>query len=99
MQELVEDLRGDRLHRVPLLVGELCGGLVELGGADRFGAGAKRSNRRHDVEGCLSCAEPLRLFRDDCFRPLGLAPTAGETRSDDRFELVDVVEAAATEVV
>ena len=74
MQELVQDLRSDRVDRLALGVGQVS--LRELRSADCLGPSAQRRDRRDDVERRLPGAELLCFLRNDGFRTLGLAPPA-----------------------
>src|SRR5438105_4580787 len=99
MQELVEDLRRDRIDGLPLLIGQPPGRLAELRSANRLGAGPQRRDRRDDVERRLPGTESLRLLRDQSLCTFCFAPPAGQARCDDRLEVVDVVQVATVEVV
>src|ERR687888_1213530 len=62
VQELVHDLRRQRLDRAPLALRETAEatlGLRELARADALGPPAKRCNRRNDLERRLPVPEPL----------------------------------------
>ena len=97
VEELVQDRRRHRLRRAPLRLVELCP--VELGGANLLGAGAKRGDRRDDIQRRLPFAEPLCLSGNDRLRTLGFAATPGEGLGNHGLDIVDVVEVATVELV
>src|SRR5581483_3246825 len=102
VEQLVDDLGGDRLDGAALAVVEPSQKrlrLAQLGLPDLLGPRPQRGDRGHHVEGGVPLAELLRLGGDDRLRPLRLAATSGQRLGDDRLEIVDVVEVTAVEVV
>src|SRR5438270_10278008 len=102
MEELVHDLRGDRLDGTPLALvqsPEHARSLRELLLADLLGARAQRGDRGNDLERRLPLVELLRLRGDDRLGPLGFAAPARERLRDDRLEVVDVVQVALVQIV
>ena len=97
MQELVQDLRGDRLERPPLVVADTPFTLASS--AERISSARARSEAiaGHDVERRAPGPEPLRLLGDELLGALGLGAAARERLGDDGLEVVDVVEEAAVE--
>src|SRR5262245_61209405 len=100
VEELVDDLRRQRLDGSPLAFGQaletaLC--LGQLAGADRLGPLAERRDRRHDVARRLPVAEPPGLVGRDRLCPLGFAPPAAHALTHDRLQVVDVIEVAVVE--
>ena len=91
MQELVDDLRGDRVDdvavafRKPAESGLDAG---EFGGADLLGTSAQGCDRRDDGQRGLPRAEPLGLLGHDPLRLDRLAPAPRKGRRDDRLEVV-----------
>src|SRR5215213_1845064 len=68
VQELVDDLRRQRLDRPPILLGESAQAALEplqLAGANLLGPSAQRRDRGHDVERRLPCTKALRLLHHD----------------------------------
>src|ERR671923_1559960 len=86
VQELVHDLRRQRLDRPPLALGQAAEAalrLRQLTRADRLGPLAQRGDGRGDVEGGLPLPEALGLLRDDRLCARGLAPPAAQALADD----------------
>ena len=97
MEELVQDLRRDRVERDALLLGQPGRRLRELGLPDLLRPRAQRGDRGHDFERGLPGAEALGLLADELLAAFGLGPAARERLGDDGLEIVDVVEEAAVE--
>src|SRR6266542_4239536 len=86
MQELVDDLRGERLDRPALPLGQpFQPALIppQLERTDLLGARVQGSDCRHDVQRGLPGAETLRFLRRDLLGTRSFAPPAGERPRHD----------------
>src|SRR5438093_3396918 len=102
VQELVDDLRRHRLDREPLALGQPSqarAGTLELRRADRLRPCTQRGDLRDDVPGGLPRPEARGLLSHDRLGPSRLPAAGFEALGDDGFEVVDVVEIAALELV
>ena len=103
MKELVHDLRASATRRRPAASGSDPSSRASARssslGSDLLGPASQRRDRRHHVERSAPGAKGVASSRTMASALAAFVPTHHDALLDDPFEIVDVVEEAAVEVV